>query len=271
MNKSVSENSLLNAQTISVEGLDGAGKSTAITTLQEILEKKGKETLVIREPGGTAFSEILRAVLKRIDYPLCSDTEIQGVAESSINFLNDLLVQTSNSSLRAFSEYLLNITQQSAINNQQLNFPLVSGDISAEDELLLFNAARGQLIKQVVKPILKENRKTVILDRFIDSTIAYQGYGRGLDPDLVYKQCLIASDGILPQQTIYLRIDPQVRKQRIGSRGTEDRIEATGDQFFKRVSNGFDQLALNNKNRFRIIDANQSVSRVANDLRQLFS
>lgn len=124
-------------------------------------------------------------------------------------------------------------------------------------ELLLFSAARSQLISEKVIPLLEKNN-IVILDRFYDSTTAYQGYGRK-SVSLEHIQLLnsIASHQIKPDLTFYLRIDPGVAAKRT-QHNEKDRMEKAGVSFFKRVVNGFDVLSESEK-RIITIDATQEI------------
>lgn len=128
-----------------------------------------------------------------------------------------------------------------------------SADMDPVSELLLFSAARSQLISERVIPLLNDN-SIVILDRFYDSTTAYQGYGReSVDIDQITILNRIASHKITPNVTFYLRIDPEIAAKRTA--GTEkDRMEKSGLDFFKKVSDGYDRLS-KSENRFKVIDA----------------
>jgi len=129
-------------------------------------------------------------------------------------------------------------------------------DMNPVTELLLFSAARSQLISEKVMPILKQNQ-IVILDRFFDSTTAYQGHGRGsADLKSIHTLNRLAAHAIKPDITFYLKIDPEKAEQRI-SGNLKDRLESAGNDFFKKVSAGYDQLA-REENRFHVLDAEQS-------------
>jgi len=127
-------------------------------------------------------------------------------------------------------------------------------------ELLLFLAARAQLVRNVIMPAL-EAGKWVISDRFSDSTLAYQGYGRGLPLDVLRNANAFACDGLKPDLTLLLEVDPEVAHQRMHSRevatNTEaDRIEQAGDAFHERLRRGFEELAAAEPERIVPIDAN---------------
>jgi len=120
-------------------------------------------------------------------------------------------------------------------------------------ELLLFNASRSQLVKDVILPALKE-QKTVICDRFTDSTLAYQSFGRGLDIKTVDQINLVASQGIKPDITFLLDVPPEVGLAR-KTIGAKDRFEMEKLDFHRKVREGFLKLAEAKSRRWVIIDA----------------
>ena len=131
-------------------------------------------------------------------------------------------------------------------------------DILPVTELLLFSSARAQLIAEKVKPILKRE-EIVILDRYYDSTVAYQGYGRqSLPINDIHNLNAIASHDLEPDITFYLKISLQEAQERTASK-PKDRMEQSGNEFFSRVIEGFDKLAASQK-RFRAIDATGSAA-----------
>ena len=109
-------------------------------------------------------------------------------------------------------------------------------------ELLLYAADRAQHIDQVIHPALAEN-KWVLCDRFVDSTVAYQGYGRGLDLDLIHQLNHIATGGLTADLTLWLRLDAAAGLARIQQRGDADRMEQAELAFHQRVQEGFATLA----------------------------
>lgn len=186
---------------ITFEGIDGSGKSTQISLLKDHLSKSGKEVQVLREPGGTDISELIRGML------LNPEIEIDPVTE-----------------------------------------------------LLLFSSARSQLIAEKVKPLL-EKSVVVILDRFYDSTTAYQGYGRKSIPiDQVHQINKIASHEIAPDVTFYLRLSLEESAKRTAHM-QKDRMEQSGIEFFQNVIKGFDELS-KSEERFVTIDASKNVDEV---------
>jgi dTMP kinase len=176
---------------ISLEGIDGSGKTTQAKLLAEAL---GGEAVLVREPGGTATGERIRKVLKDPAFELD---------------------------------------------------PLA--------ELLLFCAARAELVSQVVGPA-REREQDVICDRFSDSSIAYQGVARGLGAERVEEICDLATGGVWPDLTLLLRIDPDRAAGRIGRRKA-DRFEGEGIELQRRVAAGYDEVAARHPDRIRVIDA----------------
>jgi dTMP kinase len=185
---------------ISLEGIDGSGKTTQAKRLAEAL---GPETVLIREPGGTEPGERIRDVLK--DPGLSLD-------------------------------------------------PLA--------ELLLFCAARAQLVAEVVAPA-QQSGTDVVCDRFSDSSIAYQGVARGLGADRVESLCDIATGGVWPDLTFFLRLHPEVAAERIAAEGrAADRFEGEGLQLQKAVAEGYEEVAARHPDRFRVIDASAPADEV---------
>lgn len=121
-------------------------------------------------------------------------------------------------------------------------------------ELFLYEAARAQHMRETVLPALKSG-KVVILDRFIDSSFAYQGCGRQLGEDNVDTINRIAIENRLPDLTFLLKMTPEAAFARKGGRDKHDRIELSGNEFFERVEQGFDHAAEKYKNRIFTVDA----------------
>lgn len=132
-------------------------------------------------------------------------------------------------------------------------------EVSEISELLLFQAARADLVKTIVKPSLDQGR-IVLSDRYFDSTTAYQGYGRGIDMEIIKKSNQIGSLGVLPDMTFYLKIERNVGIERDKDKD-RDRMELSGDEFYDKVIHGYDQLA-KNESRFITIDGNKSVKEI---------
>ncbi|MDO5491360.1 MAG: dTMP kinase [Bacillota bacterium] len=127
-------------------------------------------------------------------------------------------------------------------------------------EALLYAAARAQLVSQVIRPALEEGR-IVICDRFLDSSIAYQGFGRQLG-DAVNVINGFAIDGCMPDLTIFLKLDPEAGRGRIGSR-EKDRIEMEPDAFHRRVAEGYRWLEEHYPERILAVDASGSIEKIA--------
>ncbi len=133
-------------------------------------------------------------------------------------------------------------------------------DITPLTELMLFNASRAQLVAEVIMPALKEG-KVVICDRYTDSTIAYQSYGRGLDLEMVRTLNRDATQGLKPTLTFLLDIPAEDGLARKGDR-KQDRFEQERISFHRRVRQGYLKLALEEPERWLVIDATQSKDKV---------
>ena len=135
-------------------------------------------------------------------------------------------------------------------------------EIVPRAELLLFNAARAELIEEVIRPAIN-NRINVISDRFFDSTIAYQAYGRGLDVNTVMDICKYATDQIEPDITFWLDLPPKEAFERKFGADKDDRMEQSGIEFHNRVYEGYKYLAKTYPNRIKRIDASKSAEEVS--------
>ena len=148
-----------------------------------------------------------------------------------------------------------------------VKFPPGHNPISPDTELLLMNASRAQLIQQAIRPALT-NGAVVLCDRFYDSSLAYQGHGRGLDLVKVQKAIDLAIDGTKPNLTLLLDIPLSVSQARVSDRHQstgegQDQFDQAGDAFFERVHAGFHVLAKGEPERYRVIDGTQSPEAVA--------
>lgn len=123
-----------------------------------------------------------------------------------------------------------------------------------ETEIFLFSASRAQLVREKIRPFLKDGIY-VISDRFHDSTTAYQGYGRGIDPETVRHINKLAIDGAVPDLTFIIDIPVEVADERKAKKNNSelDRMELSGNPFFQKVRNGYLEIAKQEK-RFRVID-----------------
>lgn len=191
---------------VSIEGLDGAGKSTLAEGLQRELAAHGAAVELLREPGGVEVSERIRALVK--------DPTL---------------------------------------------------DVVPRAEALLYAAARAQLVHERLQPLLAGGA-LVLLDRFLDSSLAYQGAGRALGLEEVLAINLFATQGLSPQRTLLLRIDPAAGRARLHSRaGDSDRLELEGESFFATIAAAYDELARAEPQRIRVIDAAQPPQLVLRD------
>jgi dTMP kinase len=178
---------------ITLEGIDGSGKSTQARLLEQELRRMRVPVLLTREPGGSPFGEQIRYLLLDPKF----------------------------------------------------------GPLSGQDELLLFEAARRHHLETVLLPALKAG-KVVLCDRFMDSTLAYQAFGRGLDPKTVELLNAFASGGLKPGLTLVFDIPAKEGLQRSGRKG-RDRMEASGRVFMEKVRRGFLALARREKGRIKVI------------------
>ncbi len=138
--------------------------------------------------------------------------------------------------------------------------------MTPEAELLLINASRAQLVREVIRPSL-EAGEIVVCDRFYDSTVAYQGYGRGLELALVHQIIDFAVGSTRPNLTLFLHVPLSVSEQRRETRaGVRDRFEEAGREFFEKVEAGFLALAKADPKRVKYIDATQSVETVQSEI-----
>jgi dTMP kinase len=138
--------------------------------------------------------------------------------------------------------------------------------ISPLTEVLLYSASRAQHVEEVIKPALEQN-KIVVCDRFFGTSVAYQGYGRGLELDFIYDLTKRVTQGITPDLVLLLDIDPQIGMERIAQRGQKDRLELADISFHQKVREGFLAQAKENPN-WIIINANQDEDKVKAEIWQ---
>lgn len=183
---------------ITIEGLDGAGKTTLASALAVALRQRGIDVRVLREPGGVPASERVREL----------------------------------------------------VQDPELN-------VGARAEALLYAAARAQLVDEALEPLLAAG-SWILLDRFVDSSLAYQGGGRGLGIAPVRDINSFATNGLQPDRTLLLALDPALGRSRLHARAQSfDRLEREDDQFFAQIAAAYDQLAAQQPERIRTIDATQ--------------
>jgi dTMP kinase len=126
-------------------------------------------------------------------------------------------------------------------------------------EIFLYSAARNQLVMERIRPLLQKGYY-VIADRYVDSTTAYQGYGRQLDPEMVRQINRAATQGIMPGITFYLEVSPEIATERLkNSDKMADRLEDQGIDFYKRVFEGYKEICNKNSSRVYNIDGTQTV------------
>ncbi|MCE5194927.1 MAG: dTMP kinase [Nitrospiraceae bacterium] len=186
---------------ISLEGIEGTGKSTQAKLLAEYLKKKEYKILLTEEPGGTAISLDIRKVL----------------------------LSTKHKRME----------------------PVV--------ELLLYNAARAQLIREKILPAL-EKGWIVITDRFSDSTSVYQGYARGINPKTISALDKIATGGLKPDLTILLDLNAETGRKRNRRVNKNDRFELEDIKFHKKVREGFLKLAVKEPKRIKLVKASKGIN-----------
>ena len=148
-----------------------------------------------------------------------------------------------------------------------LKHSLQNHAMTAEAELLLMNASRAQIVREVIRPALAAG-EIILCDRFYDSTTAYQGYGRQLDLKMVAAIIDVAVGNTRPDLTLLLHVPPAVSAERLLARQAtmpfvRDRIEEADRSFFERVANGYEALAAAEPKRVRVIEASGSIAEIA--------
>ena len=188
---------------VTIEGIDGAGKSTLAAGLERALAERGHDVRLLREPGGAEVSERIRELVKD-----------------------------------------------------------PARDVVPRAEALLYAAARAQLVEELLRPLLDAG-VLVLLDRFVDSSLAYQGAGRGLGLDAIAAVNRFATGGLSPDCTLLLRLDPETGLARAEGRDdAPDRLETAGAAFFAAAAAAYDELAAAEPERFRVLDAERPPAEV---------
>jgi dTMP kinase len=191
---------------ITIEGLDGAGKSTLAQALAQQLARRSLHVELLREPGGVQLSEQIRSLVKD---------------------------------------------------------PTLT--VAPRAEALLYAAARAQLVQERLQPLLDAGA-VVLLDRFVDSSLAYQGAARELGVEQIRAINLFATGGLAPQRTLLLRIPPAIGRARQAQRNdAPDRLELEDEAFFATIAAAYQQLAREEPQRIRVIDASQPAPQVLED------
>lgn len=193
---------------ITLEGPEGAGKTTQLKLLSKYLDEQRITHVITRDPGGTSIGKPIRRIL------LGSESPVHPVTE-----------------------------------------------------LLLYEADRAQNVSEIILPNLNEG-KVVFCDRYTDSTIAYQGFGRNIDFQLIDHLNEIASQGLKPDMTILFDIESSAGLARLHPSG-HDRLEREALEFHQKVRGGYLELAKREPKRWRIIDAAGPMSVVQEDLRRI--
>lgn len=140
------------------------------------------------------------------------------------------------------------------------------GVVSPICESFLFLADRAQHVDCIIKPAIQDG-VIVLCDRHTDSTVAYQGYGRGLDLEQIYKLNSIATNGLKPDLTIVLDVDVETSQKRVGSE--KDRMESAGVEFFERVREGFLEIAKKEPERVKVVDSTQTIEEIHQQILEL--
>lgn len=143
-------------------------------------------------------------------------------------------------------------------------------EVDPMTEILLYAAARAQHVSSLIRPELQKGT-VVVCERFVDSTAAYQGFGLGYDLETIGRVNAIATQGIKPDWTVLVDVEPETGAERMGRRGVQDRIEARGLNFQRRVREGYLRLAREEPGRVQIFSADrEGVSEIQNRIRQAF-
>jgi dTMP kinase len=190
----------------SIDGGDGAGKTTQIERFCQWLREEGRQVVACRDPGSTPLGEAVRELLLH---------------------RHDLAIDRNS-------------------------------------EMLLYMAARAQLVKEVIRPALQAE-KVIVADRYLLANVAYQGYGGGLDVETLWEVGRIATGGLMPDLTMVLDLPAEAAAARLGR--APDRMELQGAEFHARVRQGFLAEARRQSGRIVVIDASQSIECVQADLR----
>ena len=191
---------------LSLDGIDGAGKSTQIDLLSQWLREQGRDVLTCRDPGSTQLGEEIRGILLgHHDTP-----------------------------------------------------------VGMRSEMLLYMAARAQLVDEIIRPAL-DNGKVVVCDRFLLANVVYQGYAGGLDVEQLWSVGRVATGGLKPDRTFLLDMPPEASLERLS--GEPDRMEQRGVDFMTRVREGFLAEAREQTERIVVIDARGTIDDIQQQIR----
>jgi dTMP kinase len=142
------------------------------------------------------------------------------------------------------------------------------GEVSPRAEQFLFLADRAQHVDMVIKPALNEG-KIVLCDRYVDSSVAYQGYGRELNLDQIRYVNNFATNGLAPELTFFFDVDIETSQKRVGTQ--KDRLEQAGYEFFERVRAGYKQIAAQEPGRVKVLDAARSIEQIQEEIISIIS
>ena len=188
---------------ITLEGADGAGKTTQVALLKQYFEDNKIDAMFLREPGATSIGEKIRQIL----------------------------IDKNNVEMADYTE------------------------------AYLYAAARAQLVCEVIKPAILAG-KIVVCDRFLDSSVAYQGFARGMGEDTILNINQFAVEGIAPDITFFIKLEPEIGFSRKDSPKNYDRLEEAGLQFHKKVYEGYIKLAEKHTDRIIVINGGLSKKKV---------
>lgn len=189
---------------ITIEGIDGSGKSTMSKYIVEQIKKRGHNVILTREPGGIDVSEEIRNII-------------------------------------------------------------LTNDIDPRTEALLFAASRREHIKKKIEPALEEGT-FVVCDRFLDSSIAYQVFGRNLKMEDIISINDFALDGLEVDVTFYFDVEVEEGLSRTRGRNENNKLDSESEEFYKRIKSAYDYLYEQYPNRIRKIDANKNIVNVEKEI-----
>lgn len=193
---------------LSIDGIDGAGKTTQLALFQDWLRERGHPVVACRDPGTTPLGEAIRKILLTV-----GDLPIHG-----------------------------------------------------RSEMLLYMAARSQLVEQIIRPAL-EAGQTVVADRYLLANVVYQGHAGGLDVESVWQVGEVATGGLMPDVTIVLDIDPESARSRFDRE--PDRVEQRGEEFRERLRRGFLAEASRRPDQIVVVNAERSIEEIQDEIRSV--
>ncbi|MDO4813927.1 MAG: dTMP kinase [Gemella sp.] len=197
----------MNGKFITIEGIDGSGKSTMSQRIVERIKERGYDVVLTREPGGTEVSELIRDII-------------------------------------------------------------LHNDIDSKTEVLLFAASRREHVSKKIKPSL-EKGIFVVCDRFLDSSIAYQAYGRGLDMQDILNINEYALDGLKPDVTLYFDVEVDRGLSRTQKRDDNNKLDKESVEFYEKIKTAYDDLYELEPLRFRKVNANAELADVEKEVDDL--